>query len=413
MLWQDLKSSYKIKLNIRDGETIKIFNNKMFCLLGLQHLFAAFSATLLVPIIVGIDPSIALFSQGIGTLIFHLCTKNKVPVFLGSSFAFIPPVLQVVNQYGDYSYAQGGIIVAGQIYILVQFIVYKIGVKKVTKLIPQEIVAPIILIIGIQLQSTAVSMLKTNIVIGLITTAIIVFLMLFTKGIISILSVLIGIISGSIIYFIIYGYQTYNGGFFSIPAFSAPKFSINAIVLIAPVVLATLLEHIGDISANQEVTGKDFMNDPGLHRTLIGDGLATMFAGLIGSVANTTYSENTGVLAITKIYNPNILNIAAILAIIFSFISPITNFFNNIPDQVIGGSSLILFGMISAVGLRTMVDNKIDYSQPKNLIITQIMLVFALGGMSIKIFTVELSGVALQAITGIVLNLILPNQRGA
>lgn len=382
-------------------------------LLGLQHLFAAFSATLLVPIIVGIDPSIALFSQGIGTLIFHLCTKNKVPVFLGSSFAFIPPVLQVVNQYGDYSYAQGGIIVAGQIYILVQFIVYKIGVKKVTKLIPQEIVAPIILIIGIQLQSTAVSMLKTNIVIGLITTAIIVFLMLFTKGIISILSVLIGIISGSIIYFIIYGYQTYNGGFFSIPAFSAPKFSINAIVLIAPVVLATLLEHIGDISANQEVTGKDFMNDPGLHRTLIGDGLATMFAGLIGSVANTTYSENTGVLAITKTYNPNILNITAILAIIFSFIAPITNFLNNIPDQVIGGASLILFGMISAVGLRTMVDNKIDYSQPKNLIITQIMLVFALGGMSIKIFTVELSGVALQAITGIVLNLILPNQRGA
>lgn len=237
--------------------------------------------------------------------------------------------------------------------------------------------------------------------------------MLFTKGIISILSVLIGIISGSIIYFIIYGYQTYNGGFFSIPAFSAPKFSINAIVLIAPVVLATLLEHIGDISANQEVTGKDFMNDPGLHRTLIGDGLATMFAGLIGSVANTTYSENTGVLAITKTYNPNILNITAILAIIFSFIAPITNFLNNIPDQVIGGASLILFGMISAVGLRTMVDNKIDYSQPKNLIITQIMLVFALGGMSIKIFTVELSGVALQAITGIVLNLILPNQRGA
>lgn len=382
-------------------------------LLGLQHLFAAFSATLLVPIIVGIDPSIALFSQGIGTLIFHLCTKNKVPVFLGSSFAFIPPVLQVVNQYGDYSYAQGGIIVAGQIYILVQFIVYKIGVKKVTKLIPQEIVAPIILIIGIQLQSTAVSMLKTNIVIGLITTAIIVFLMLFTKGIISILSVLIGIISGSIIYFITYGYNTYNGGFFSLPTFSAPKFSINAIVLIVPVVIATLLEHIGDISANSQVVGKDFKKDPGLHRTLLGDGLATMFAGLIGSVANTTYSENTGVLAITKTYNPNILNITAILAIIFSFIAPITNFLNNIPDQVIGGASLILFGMISAVGLRTMVDNKIDYAEPRNLIITQIMLVFALGGMSIKIFTVELSGVALQAITGIILNLILPKSRRA
>lgn len=382
-------------------------------LLGLQHLFAAFSATLLVPIIVGIDPSIALFSQGVGTLIFHLCTKNKVPVFLGSSFAFIPPVLQVVNQYGDYSYAQGGIIVAGQVYLLVALIIYKIGVDKVAKVFPQEIVAPIILIIGIQLSSTAVSMLSTNIVIGLITTAIIVFLMLFTKGLTSILSVLIGIISGSIIYFITYGYNTYNGGFFSLPTFSAPKFSINAIVLIVPVVIATLLEHIGDISANSQVVGKDFKKDPGLHRTLLGDGLATMFAGLIGSVANTTYSENTGVLAITKTYNPNILNITAILAIIFSFIAPITNFLNNIPDQVIGGASLILFGMISAVGLRTMVDNKIDYAEPRNLIITQIMLVFALGGMSIKIFTVELSGVALQAITGIILNLILPKSRRA
>lgn len=237
--------------------------------------------------------------------------------------------------------------------------------------------------------------------------------MLFTKGIISILSVLIGIISGSIIYFITYGYNTYNGGFFSLPTFSAPKFSINAIVLIVPVVIATLLEHIGDISANSQVVGKDFKKDPGLHRTLLGDGLATMFAGLIGSVANTTYSENTGVLAITKTYNPNILNITAILAIIFSFIAPITNFLNNIPDQVIGGASLILFGMISAVGLRTMVDNKIDYAEPRNLIITQIMLVFALGGMSIKIFTVELSGVALQAITGIILNLILPKSRRA
>ena len=382
-------------------------------ILGFQHLLAAFGATVLVPLLVGLDPKVALFSAGVGTLIFHFCTKFKVPVFLGSSFAFIAPLIAVFSQTGDYAYAAGGVIVAGSLYLLFALIVKKVGIDKVSKLFPPYVIGTMIIIIGMTLAPTAVSMASENWGIALVSLTTALLIATLTKGFLSNLSVILGIFAGYMVA-AISGTVDFSllqtDMIFGIPNFILPKFRLDAILMIAPVVLATFMEHIGDITTNGNVVGKDFIKDPGLNRTLIGDGLATMVAGFIGSVPNTTYGENTGVLAVTKNYNPQTLRIAAILAIIFSFFNHAGLFLQTIPNAVIGGVSFILFGMIASVGVKTLAKSRVNFDNPKVLMIIAIMLTIGLGGVKIKVGTFEMAGVALSSLVGIVLNLILPNK---
>ena len=283
--------------------------------LGLQHLIAMFGATVLVPIITGLDPSVALFSAGIGTLIFHLCTKGKVPVFLGSSFAFIPVIGAVATQYGDLRYAQGGMFVAGLVYVVVSFIIKKIGVSKIRSILPAQVVGPMIIVIGVNLIPTALDMAGVNsfiageagsgkaLIIAIITLGLALSIKRFTKGFISQLAIIIAVIVGYTLSLVLGQVDVtaiQNASFIAIPKFTLPKFDAGAIMIVVPVILAVFMEHIGDITTNGTIVGKNFIEDPGLNRTLLGDGLATMTASLIGGPANTTYGENTGVLAITK-----------------------------------------------------------------------------------------------------------------
>lgn len=409
---------------------------KLF-VLGIQHMFAMFGATVLVPLLTGLNPAVALFAAGVGTWIFHLITGRKVPVFLGSSFAFIGAIQAVAKMYsgaaevGDpgyaagLPYATGGIIVAGALYLVLALLVKIFGAKKITSFFPPIVNGTVIITIGLMLAPTAITNISTGIVIGgtevslwvnwvvaLVTILAIVLVSIFVKGFFKLVPILIGIAVGYIAALIagIVDFAPIQGAaWVAVPEFFLPKFEMKAILLIAPIAIVTFVEHIGDIVANGAVVGQDFVKNPGLHRTLMGDGIATMFAGAVGGPANTTYSENTGVLAATKNYNPLTLEIAACFAIVMSFIGKFSGFLQSIPGPVMGGVSVILFGMITAVGLRTLVENQVDFKKSRNMIIAGIMLVMALGGAVIPI-TAEatISGYALAALIGIVLNKVLP-----
>lgn len=382
--------------------------------LAVQHMIAMFGATVLVPLLTGFDVSTTLFCAGVGTLIFHFCTKKKVPVFLGSSFAFIPAIQTVYENYHSLSYAQGGIIVAGFLYVLISLIVKKVGVNKITKYFPPQVVGPMIIVIGLNMIPTAINMAKSNYIIAIITLIIAIITSQKGKGFIKQISIIISVFIGYIISYavgIIDLSPVVNAGFFEIPKFSAPKFDLGAILIIAPVVLAVFMEHIGDITTNSAVVGKDFLKDPGLNRTLLGDGLATMFAGFVGGPANTTYGENTGILAITKNYDPSILRMTAVLAIVLSTVGKIGGFLQTIPQCVMGGISLMLFSMIALVGAKTIKNSHLDYNL-KNIIIMGMILVIGLGpnfGLNLEIpitSTVSLNGLPLSAIVGVLLNVI-------
>ena len=295
--------------------------------LALQHLIAMFGATVLVPILTGFDPSVALFTAGMGTLIFHIATKFKVPAFLGSSFAFIPVIVQVSNLYaGDLAYAQGGMFVAGLLYVLMSFLVKKIGVDKIEKVLAPQVVGPMIVVIGLKLIPTALGMASENYLIALITLMIALGISKLAKGFTKQLSILIAVTVGYLISLKVGLVDTNiinEANFLALPNFRLPKFDIGAIGIIAPVVLAVFMEHLGDITTNSYVVGKNFLEDPGLNRTLLGDGLATLFASTVGGPANTTYGENTGVLAITQNYDPSVLRLAAFFAIILAFVSKV------------------------------------------------------------------------------------------
>ncbi len=395
--------------------------------LALQHLIAMFGATVLVPILTGLDPSVALFSAGIGTLIFHLCTKGKVPVFLGSSFAFIPVILAVSEKYGDLRYAQGGIIVVGAIYVLVSLIIKKIGLNNIKKILPAQVVGPMIIVIGVNLIPSALEMTGVielisgnksaliGVVISAITLGIALLIKKFSKGFLSQVSILISVFIGYIISLIlgqVSVLEIQNASLIAIPSFTLPKFDTGAIAIIAPVVLAVFMEHIGDITTNGEVVGQNFVEDPGLSRTLLGDGLATLAAGFIGGPANTTYGENTGVLAITKNYNPGILRITAIFAIILSFIDKFGAIIRTIPQPVMGGISLILFSMIAIVGVKTIKREKVKFSLFNMIVMISILFIglsgnFLSSPISIKITeSVSISGLSLAALVGVLLNVI-------
>lgn len=390
-------------------------NAKNF-VLGLQHLIAMFGATVLVPILTGLNPSVALFSAGIGTLTFHAVTGGKVPVFLGSSFAFIASIVAVGATFGDLRYAQGGIMVAGLIYVLLSFLVKGIGVDKIRRLLPAQVVGPMIIVIGLNLVPVAFGMASGNFVLAGITLGSALAIKYFTKGFIRQLNILLAVVIGYTVSLVVGAVDTSiiaNASFFAMPAFTLPKFDIGAIMMIAPIVLAVFMEHIGDITTNGQVVGKNFIENPGLNRTLLGDGLATLIAGLIGGPANTTYGENTGVLAITKNYNPATLRIAACFAIVLAFVGKLGGTLSSIPVPVMGGISLMLFSMIAFIGVQTIQREQVQINV-KNLIVMAAILFIGLSptylGLTIGIpvtETVSISGLSLAAIVGVVVNLVL------
>ena len=388
-------------------------------ILALQHMIAMFGATVLVPLITGFDVGTALFCAGCGTLIFHFCTKKKVPVFLGSSFAFIPVITYVADTYGSLRYAQGGIVVAGFLYVIISLIIKKVGPEKVERFFPAQVVGPMIIVIGLNLVPNAFQMASENFYVAGITFGCAVLLSKFGKGFLKQLSIIISVILGYIIalkFHLVDLTAVQEASILQMPKFQLPIFNFGAILVIVPVVMAVFMEHIGDITTNSAVVGKDFVKDPGLHRTLLGDGLATMFAGLVGGPANTTYGENTGVLAITKNYDPSILRLAAVFAIILGCVGKIGGFLSTIPTSVMGGISVMLFSMIAVVGVRTIktaaMQQRLDINF-KNVLVMAAVIIIGLGphvGLNLAIpisETVSISGLSLAAIVGVVLNLIL------
>ena len=400
-------------------------------ILGLQHMFAMFGATVLVPILVqryGLPLSIqtTLLFAGLGTLLFHVCTKFKVPAFLGSSFAYLGgfstvatmPAYEGLDPETKLAYALGGIVIAGLLYLVLALLFKVLGAKKVMRYFPPIVTGPMIIMIGLNLSGSAINNASTCWWLALVAMAIIVVANIWGKSMVKIIPILLGVV-GSYIVAVIAGQVDFSGvseaSFLGFQQFVIAKFDVSAILVMAPIAIAAMMEHIGDISAISSTTGKNFIEDPGLHRTLVGDGLATAFAGFFGGPANTTYGENTGVLALSKVYDPRVVRLAAIYAIILSFSPKFDALVNSIPAAIVGGVSFILYGMISAVGVRNIVENQVDLTKSRNLIIAAVMFVSGLGFSSVGGITftvggaaVTLSGLAIAALCGVILNAILP-----
>ena len=400
-------------------------------ILGLQHMFAMFGATVLVPILVqgyGLPLSIqtTLLFAGLGTLLFHVCTKFKVPAFLGSSFAYLGgfstvatmPAYEGLDPETKLAYALGGIVIAGLLYLVLALLFKVLGAKKVMRYFPPIVTGPMIIMIGLNLSGSAINNASTCWWLALVAMAIIVVANIWGKGMVKIIPILLGVV-GSYIVAVIAGQVDFSGvseaSFLGFQQFVIAKFDVSAILVMAPIAIAAMMEHIGDISAISSPTGRNFIEDPGLHRTLVGDGLATAFAGFFGGPANTTYGENTGVLALSKVYDPRVVRLAAIYAIILSFSPKFDALVNSIPAAIVGGVSFILYGMISAVGVRNIVENQVDLTKSRNLIIAAVMFVSGLGFSSVGGITftvggaaVTLSGLAIAALCGVILNAILP-----
>ena len=407
---------------------MKDLNGKNF-VLGFQHMFVMFGATVLVPLITGLDVGVTLFAAGVGTLLFHVLTKFQVPVFLGSSFAFIPGIIAVATaDGGSLPEALGGIVIAGLLYVVVAIIFKFIDVRILHKILPPFVTGPIIILIGLILAPVAINNANGTYAAGIVekigvngcwlvalfTFAVAVFVRVFfeKKGakLLSMLPVLIALIAGYI-FAIILGIVDFTAvkeaAWFGLPKFSLPIFSTRSMSIIVPIAIVTIVEHFGDVLAIGNVVGKDFIKEPGIHRTLLGDGLATSLSAMIGGPANTTYSENTGAVALTGVFNPVVMRIAAVCAIVLSFVPKFTSIIDTIPGPVIGGISILLFGMISSIGIKNMVDNKVDFTNAKILMITAAMLVLGLGGAEFTIGNFHLVGLGLAAVVGILLNLIL------
>ena len=415
-------------------------------ILGLQHLFAMFGATILVPILVnnyfegqGLSIQVTLFFAGLGTLFFHLCSKFKVPAFLGSSFAFLGGFHTVANlNTGIFKnmtmgeklpYACGGIVVAGLLYLVLAIVIKLVGINKVMKYLPPVVTGPIIICIGLSLAPSAISNASTNWPLAIIALSVVIIFNIWGKGIFKILPILMGVLISyaCALIFNAMGMTNADGSaildftqvsqasLVGLPDFFLCKFNISAILVMAPIALATMMEHIGDMSAISATVGEDFITDPGLHRTLIGDGLATSISAMFGGPANTTYGENTGVLELSKVHDPKVIRIAAIFAIILSFIPKMAGVIGTMPSAIVGGISFMLYGMISAIGIRNVVENHVDFTHSRNLIIAAVILVCGLGFSDGITFTVgsadiTLTSLAIAAIAGIVLNAIIPGR---
>ena len=412
--------------------------------LGFQHMFAMFGATVLVPLLTGLDMSTTLLMAGLGTLLFHLFTRFEVPAFLGSSFAFlggygtIAPMLEDGTPNKEMlPYACLGVACAGLLYLVLAGLIKLVGINKVMRFFPPVVTGPIIIAIGLGLAPSAINNCSTNWILALVALGLVIIINVFGKGMVKIIPILLGIIGAygvAIVVGNLIGVEAFAVDFtavkkadwFGVPVISQwdqtvfggvhdKSLAISAIIAIMPIALATMMEHIGDMSAIGATCGKNYIANPGLHRSLMGDGLATTFSSLFGGPANTTYGENTGVLALSKVYDPRVVRIAAYFAIVFSFSPKFAALINSMPAAIVGGISFVLYGMISAIGVRNMVENKVDFSKPRNTIIAAVILVCALGlgsGISFSIgkFNITLSALAIAALAGIILNAVFPGK---
>ena len=425
-------------------------------ILGMQHVLAMFGATVLVPMLTGLNPGIAILAAGIGTLVFHSVTKGIVPVFLGSSFAFISAISLVLSQYGI-GVVKTGIIATGFVYIMMAGIIKLVGVEKVKSFFPPIVVGPMIMVIGLRLSPTAINMLRIDstpekllanlpagipedlpieviqnmgivlpldmqkVFVALLVVCIVIAISIWAKGFFKMIPILIAVVMGYVVCLVmgmidVTPIMEASWIGFSEEAFSQimtlPAFNQDALVgilAIAPIALVVFIEHIGDITTNGAVVGKDFFKNPGIHRTLLGDGLATVAAGLLGGPANTTYGENTGVLAVTKVYDPKIIRIAALFAVGLSLCGKFTALVNTIPGAVMGGISIVLFGMIAAVGVRTLVEEQLDFKHSRNLLIAAVIFVVGIGVSDVPMWgNITISGLAIAALFGVILNKFLP-----
>ena len=413
-------------------------------LLGLQHMFAMFGATVLVPILVnnyfhgeGLSVQVTLFMAGLGTLFFHMVSKKKVPAFLGSSFAFLGGFATVAElntgiyanmTYGEkLPYACGGIVVAGLLYLCLSAVIRLVGVKRVMRFLPPVVTGPIIICIGLSLAGSAIGNASTNWFLALIALATIIVFNVWGKGIFKIIPILMGVVISYAVALImqltgltnpdgsaILNFSNVAGAsFVGLPPFQLCKFDITAILVMAPISVATMMEHIGDMSAISATVGQNFIEDPGLHRTLIGDGLATSMSACFGGPANTTYGENTGVLELSRVFDPRVIRLAAVYAIVLSFVPKFAQIITSLPASIIGGISFILYGMISAIGIRNVVENKVDFANSRNLIIAAVILVCGLGfsgGLTFEVVgtSITLTSLAIASLAGVVLNAVLP-----
>jgi uracil permease len=382
-------------------------------IVGIQFLFVAFGATVLVPLLVGLDPSVALFTAGVGTLIFHLASKGKVPIFLGSSFAFIAPIQKASELYG----MEGtlcGLVAVGFVYFGVSALIKWKGLSIIDKLFPPEVVGPVIILIGLSLAPTAVDMASSEWSLALIAMLVAIVCINFGNKFLKLIPIFAGIIAGYVVALVMgkvdFGVIT-SQPWFSAPNFVTPSFSWEAILFMIPVAIAPVIEHIGDVYAIGAVTGQDYVKEPGLHRTMFGDGLACTFAGLMGGPPATTYSEVTGAVTLTKVFDPMVLRISAITAILFSFSGKINGFLKSIPNAVLGGIMLILFGMIASIGIKTLTSKKVNIENTRTQIIVALTLTTGIGGAVFQAGNFQMTGIGLAALIGVFLNLLLPRTK--
>jgi uracil permease len=400
-------------------------------ILGVQMLFVAFGALVLVPLLTGLDPSIALFTAGVGTLVFQVITKRMVPVFLASSFAFIAPIQMGLKEFGT-AQTFGGLFAAGLMYLIFSAIVKMGGVKMIEKFLPPIVTGPVIMVIGLKLAPVAVNMAKSfdgsgnydakAMLIAMVSLITAVLVVSYGKKLFSLIPILCAIIVGYL-FSLMLGVVNFdpitNSKWFQIPwteaiaggRYAIPEFSLTAVLFFLPVAIAPAIEHVGDVLAISSVTGKNYIEEPGLHRTLLGDGIATSIAGILGGPPNTTYSEVTGAVALTKAYNPIYMTIAAFTAILVAFVGKLGAVLRTIPVPVMGGIMMILFGMIAAVGIGSLVKNKVDMSKSKNLVIVSVILVIGIGNMTFSAGSVHLESIGLAGIVGIILNFIIPEAK--
>ncbi len=399
----------------------------MHILQGAQMLFVAFGALVLVPLLTGLDPSVALFGAGAGTLIFQLITKRQVPIFLASSFAFIAPIMFGIQTWGIPA-TMGGLMAAGVVYILMGALIKVRGVAIIHRILPPVVVGPVIMVIGLGLAPVAVNMalgkggdgtplLDGNISLFISLTSLLTTIgfSVFARGFFKLVPIMAGIVVGyslSLMFGIVDFTPVKEAAWIALPAFTMPEFNINAILFMIPVAIAPAVEHVGDMLAISNVTGKDYLKKPGLHRTIAGDGVATIAASLVGAPPNTTYSEVTGAVMLTKAFNPIIMTWTAITALTLAFVGKLGALLQTIPMPVMGGIMMLLFGSIATVGLNTLIKNRVDLNDARNLVIVAVTLVFGIGGMAFGIGEFSLQGVSLCGIVAILLNLVLPKQLG-
>ena len=384
-------------------------------------LFVAFGALVLVPLLTGLDPNVALFTAGVGTLIFQVITKGKVPIFLASSFAFLPPIMYGVKAWGI-PQTMCGLAAAGVVYIILSFIVRWRGSDIIHKVLPPVVTGPVIMVIGLILAPIAVDMVTgktgsipkdTSLIIGLAALSTTVLVSILGKGFMKLIPIISGIVVGYVIA-LFYGVVDFSAitaaSWFSIPNFVTPEWNLEAVIFIIPIAIAPAIEHFGDVVAISGVTGKDYLKDPGIKNTMLGDGIATSFASCLGGPPNTTYSEVTGAVALTKVFNPAIMTWAAIAAILLAFVGKLGAFLQTIPTPVMGGIMLLLFGAIMVIGLNTLVKSKEDLMEARNLSIVALIIIFGMGGMSLSAGQFTLQGIGLAGILGVLMNLLLPGK---